>query len=129
MDIKKQMAYWTKSAEHDLETAETLIKEKKFDWALFLGHLVLEKILKALFVKEKQVFPPKTHNLLILANESGIQLNEEDSEFFDEVNTFNLSTRYPDEQLKFYQLCTKEFSLERFDRIKEKYRWLKEKLM
>ena len=128
MDIKKQVDYWKKSAKHDLETAEALIKAKKFGWALFLGHLVLEKILKALFVKKKEVFPPKTHNLVLLLKEAEIEIEDDELDFFEEVNTFNISTRYPDDQLKFYKICTEEFTLEKFKGIKEKYRWLKKKL-
>lgn len=128
MDIRKQIDYWKKSAEHDLDTAKSLIKEKKFDWALFLGHLVLEKTLKAIYVQENEVFPPKTHNLILLINETGISVSEEESDFFDEVNTFNISTRYPDEQFKFYQLCTEEFTLEKFKEIEAKYQWLLSKL-
>ncbi|HLP57808.1 MAG TPA: HEPN domain-containing protein [Candidatus Deferrimicrobium sp.] len=128
MDVKTQVEYWIKSAEHDMDTAESLIKEKKFDWALFMGHLVLEKILKAIFVERKKVFPPKTHNLILLLKEIDIQCSDEELDFFEEVNTFNISTRYPDEQFNFYKLCTEEFSLPRFKEIKEKYQWLKEKL-
>ncbi len=128
MDIEKQVDYWKKSAEHDLDTAKSLIKEKKFDWALFLGHLVLEKVLKAIFVKEKEIFPPRTHNLVFLIKETGIQINEEEFDFFEEVNTFNISTRYPDDQFKFYELCTEKFTLEKFKNMEEKYLWLKKKL-
>jgi hypothetical protein len=42
-----------------------------------------------------------------------------DMEFLDSVNTFNISTRYPDEKLRFYKLCTKDFAAENFARIKE----------
>jgi len=128
MDVLKHVDYWEKSAEHDMDTAEALIKEKKFDWALFMGHLVLEKILKAIFVKKKNIFPPKTHNLILLLKEVDIQLSDDDFDFYEEVNTFNISTRYPDEQFKFYTLCTEPFSLEKFEIIKEKYLWLKGKL-
>jgi len=128
MDIEKKIEYWEKSAEHDLDTAESLFKAKKFDWALFLGHLVLEKTLKALYIKKKETFPPKTHNLLFLAREAEIQLEDKDADFFEEVNTFNISTRYPDEQFKFHQLCTEEFTGEKLRKIKEKYRWLKKKM-
>jgi HEPN domain-containing protein len=128
MDIRKQIDYWKKSAEHDLDTAKSLIKEKKFDWALFLGHLVLEKILKAIFVKEKEVFPPRTHNLILLINEIGIPIDDDETDFFEEVNTFNISTRYPDDQFEFYHLCTEEFTLEKFKLIEEKYKWLNNKL-
>jgi HEPN domain-containing protein len=128
MDIEKQIDYWKKSAEHDLDTSKILIKKKKYDWALFLGHLVLEKTLKAIFVKKKEAFPPKTHNLVLLLKELDIEVSEDELDFFEEVNTFNISTRYPDEQLEFYRLCTKQFSMEKFKKIKEKYLWLKEKL-
>lgn len=129
MDINKQIDYWKKSAKHDLDTAESLIKEKKYDWALFLSHLVLEKMLKALFLKEKEVFPPKTHNLIILLKKVGIEISEDEYDFYEEVNTFSISARYPDEQFKFYKLCTEEFAVEKFNKIKEKYLWLKKKLM
>ena len=128
MDIEKQIDYWEKSAEHDLDTAKALIKKKKYDWALFLGHLVLEKTLKAIFVKKKETFPPKTHNLVLLLKELDIEVGEDELDFFEEVNTFNISTRYPDEQLEFYKLCTKQFSTEKFKKIMGKYQWLKEKL-
>jgi len=128
MDIDKSVEYWIKSADHDLDTAESLITEKKFDWALFLGHLVLEKLLKAIFVKQKKLFPPKTHNLLFLIDELKLEMSAEDLDFFEEVNTFNISTRYPDEQFKFYQICTREFTQEKFGKIKEKYQWLKDKI-
>ena len=128
MNIKKQIEYWEKSAEHDLDTANSLIQEKKYDWALFLAHLVLEKMLKAIFVKKKKSFPPKTHNLILLMKELEFEVSEDEYDFFEEVNTFNISTRYPDEQLKFYELCTKKFTLEKFEQIKLKYQWLKEKL-
>ena len=128
MDNERQIAYWLKSAKHDFEAAEALIKENKYDWALFLGHLVLEKTLKAIFVQQKRIFPPKTHNLVVLIKEIGIEVNDEIYDFFAEVNTFHISTRYPDEQFKFYRLCTEEFTLEKFNQIKEKFKWLQKKL-
>ena len=128
MDVRKQVEYWEKSAQHDFETAGSLMKSKKYDWALFLAHLVLEKILKALYVQEKRTFPPKTHNLVVLLKEIGVELSDEDYDFFEEVNTFNIATRYPDEQFKFYKLCTGEFSGEKFTKIEGKYRWLKKML-
>ncbi|MBU1262965.1 HEPN domain-containing protein [bacterium] len=33
-----------------MDVAETLFQNKKYDWCLFIGHLVLEKILKAFYV-------------------------------------------------------------------------------
>ena len=46
----------------------------------------------------------------------------------DAVNTFNISTRYPDEKLKFYKMCTHEFTAENFRKIKEIYEFLLKKI-
>ena len=32
---KKEIEYWLKSAAHDLDVAEALFKQKKYDWCLF----------------------------------------------------------------------------------------------
>jgi len=47
----KHIDYWLNSADHDLEVAETLFQNEKYDWCLFIAHLVLEKTLKAFYVK------------------------------------------------------------------------------
>ncbi|MBW1738486.1 MAG: HEPN domain-containing protein [Deltaproteobacteria bacterium] len=49
MKINEHIKYWLNSADHDLETAESLLAAEKFDWCLFLGHLVLEKALDNTF--------------------------------------------------------------------------------
>jgi HEPN domain-containing protein len=118
----------TKSAEHDLDAAEGLYKIEKYDWCLFLGHLVLEKILKALYAHDHSDLPPRTHNLLFLAEKAGIKLTEEQKIFFEKVNDFNFKCRYPDEKFSFYKLCTKPFTTENFIEIKEYYQWLRKKL-
>jgi HEPN domain-containing protein len=128
MDIEKHINYWVQSAEHDLETAETLMSGEKYDWALFIGHLILEKILKAHYIKTKREFPEKTHNLIRLANLAEIKLTKEERIFFEQVNSFHISSRYPDEQFKFSQLCTKKFAATNFKNIKKKYKWLKKNL-
>ena len=91
--MKKQehVAYWLKSADNDLKAADTLFESAKYDWCLFIGHLVLEKVLKAIFVHSNENrIPPETHNLLKLAELSSITLTNEQKLFLDEVNDFNL---------------------------------------
>lgn len=124
MTKDEHIKYWLDGAAHDLDAAESLFSSGKFDWCLFLGHLVLEKTLKALIVAKTDIKPPKTHNLLKLVELVGLSLSEEQSVFFDEVNDFNLETRYPDYKNAFYRRCTKEFAEPYFSKIKETYQWL-----
>jgi HEPN domain-containing protein len=48
-DIDKTVQYWKEGAAYDLETGKTLLESRRFPYALFFGHLALEKILKALW--------------------------------------------------------------------------------
>lgn len=66
MNFEKQINYWIINAESDIDTAELLLNSNKILHGLFFCHLVLEKILKAYFVKINNNFAPKTHNLFYL---------------------------------------------------------------
>jgi len=45
MTKEEHIAYWLKTAEHDLEAAESRFESKRYDWCLFIAHLVIEKVL------------------------------------------------------------------------------------
>jgi len=126
MTIDEHINHWLNSAIHDLDTAETLLKAKKYDWALFIGYLVLEKTLKALFVmNNNNKIPPKIHNLVRLSERAGIELTEQQKIFLDKVNDFNLEVRYPEFKDEFYLTITKEFAEDYFVKIRDFYQWLR----
>ena len=54
-------------------------ESKQYTWALFIGHLTLEKLLKAIYARknESSPYPPKIHNLNILAERCGLEVSEE----------------------------------------------------
>jgi len=126
MTTEQHINYWLESAEHDLDTAQTLFDSGKYDWCLFISHLVLEKLLKAIFVKNNEnKIPPKIHNLVRLAQAAKADLDEEQLLFLNEVNDFNLEVRYPEYKNEFYKICTKDFTKGYFIKIKEFYKWQK----
>lgn len=124
MTKDEHIKYWLKSAQHDLESAKSIFDSGRFDWSLFVGHLALEKILKAIFVdKNDNKLPPKIHNLVRLAELSKIKLDEEQKFLLDKINDFNLQTRYPDYKLEFYKRCTKEYTTDYLGKIEDFYEW------
>lgn len=126
MEIKEHIGYWLDSAEHDWDTVQSLFVAAKYDWCLFIGHLVLEKILKALYVQANHnQLPPKTHNLVKLARLSKLDLSMEQEILLDEINDFNLEVRYPQYKSEFYKKCTREFSEDYYQKINEMMIWLK----
>ena len=124
MDEIQHIRYWLDSAAHDLDTAEALFKSDKYDWCLYVGHLVIEKVLKAFYVRDNDDSPPRIHNLVNLAENTSLSLSEMQKQLLGEVNRFNIEARYPDYKHTFYTLCTKEFTEEYFTKIKEMYSWL-----
>ena len=129
MTTDEHIAYWLESTVHDLETAESLFQSEKYDWCLFLGHLVLEKVLKAIYVNTNEnKVPPRIHNLVRLAELSSLTLTQEQRMFLDEVNDFNLEVRYPDYRQEFYKRCTRDYAEPYFTQIKEYYEWLKSQI-
>ena len=59
------MDYWIESSDRDYESMKKNYETKQYTWALFIGHLTLEKLLKAIYAKlnEDSPYPPKIHNL------------------------------------------------------------------
>jgi len=120
--------YWVKSSQMDFEASIDLFKAGKYPHCLFFAHLSVEKLLKAIFVKMKEKHTPISHNLLLLAKESGLELGNQQVEQFAEINTFNIEARYPDEKFRFYKKCTHEFTGKYMKIIEETLSWLGKKL-
>lgn len=127
-NIDKVVQHWLDSADKNLDTMGHLVDSKDYSWALFLGHLVIEKTLKALYVKRLQKHAIFSHDLLRLANKINIELTEEFEEWLDEITTFNLNARYDNYKQDFYQLCTKDFADIWLERIEKIRLWLKSQL-
>jgi HEPN domain-containing protein len=124
MNKEQKIKYWLNLAAHDLDVAETLFQNRKYDWCLFIGHLVIEKVLKAFYVRDTNESPPWIHNLVRLAENTTLSLSDEQKQFLMEINRFNIEARYPDYKLSFFKLCTKKFTDEYFKKIKGLYKWL-----
>lgn len=125
------MNYWIESSDSDWETFEVLYKNKKNTWCLFIGHLIIEKLLKGLYSKTNENNPiaPKTHNLILIAQRANINVSKDIREKIQIINTFNISSRYDDYKKTFAQMCTDEYTKNQVENIKEVREWLKEQLI
>lgn len=126
-NLKIIVNYWLKTAEHDYDVMITLFENRRYDYSLFFGHIVLEKILKAIVVNNTNEHAPYTHDLARLAEIAKMDLEEKDIDLLNRVNDFNLSTRYPDYKLQFYKKCTREYAKKYIDDIVKLYKKLCQK--
>jgi HEPN domain-containing protein len=120
MTKEQYIDYWTNTAEEDWITVEALMDGKRYLHGLFWAHLTLEKLAKAHWVKNhEENIPPKVHNIVWLLEESNVDLGNDKMIFLTEFNRYQLSTRYPDYVNKMYRLCTKEFTMQELEKVKE----------
>ena len=127
MDSIDLTKYWFESADSDYETMKVLYNNKKNTWCLFIGHLVIEKLLKGLYAKNNPDNPiaPKIHNLILLSQKANLEVPKEIREKIQTINTFNISARYDDYKKSFDAKCTDGYTKEQVKNIEEVQKWLK----
>ena len=97
--------YWLSSSNEDWERAVFLLEKKDYVFCLFCVHLCLEKLSKALWVKENQNnYPPRIHEIKYLLADTSIVPNPEQSLFIDNLQKYQIEGRYPDYKKLIYRL-------------------------
>ena len=121
------MNYRIESSEEDYDTMMYMRAGKKNTWCLFMGHLVIEKLLKALYAKNNRNAPyaPKSHDLLHLAEKTELELTDRQEDLLDTITRFNMNARYDDYKKEFYLKCTDEYTEQQLKNIEEVRLWLK----
>lgn len=122
--MEEVVQYWIATAEHDRETMDVLFSSGRYSDSLFFGHIILEKILKGLVVRNTKEQAPYIHDLSRLQELSGIVLSDEEIDLLDQTNDFNIRTRYPEQKLEFYKKCTKEYTEKYLSKINNLYQKL-----
>ena len=118
------MKYWLNTATQDWKVAGHLFEKGDYSYALFFGHLTLEKTLKAIYVKKQDETPPFSHNLVYLCEKAGLELQQNKLELLEEISDYNLEARYPDDKFSFFKRCTKGFTNNKLKQIEEIREWL-----
>jgi len=99
-----------------------------YDWASFIEHLVIEKIFKAIYVKNVDDNVLFIHDLVRIAEKAKLGLTQEQKDILDTLTLFNIKARYPDYKKEFYKKCTKGFTENQIKKIRKIKVWLKKKI-
>lgn len=127
---QEHIAYWVDTAKKDWRAVQHMYQSKDYLHALFFAHLVLEKLCKALWVKNnKGDTPPKIHNLIKILDEANIKYSTDQLDFMIIMNTFQLEGRYPDYMQRLYRTYKSKNTGEILRQVKNYKRWLQEQLL
>ena len=107
-----------------------MLKSKRHLYVGFMCNQVVEKILKAYYVKNKKEQPPYTHKLRRLAEESNLYktMTEEQKDFLDIVSPLNIEARYPERKKELFEALSDETCKNILNKTEEFVLWIKKKL-
>lgn len=96
IDKSKHVAHWRAGADEDLAAARDLADRGHARHALFFGHLAVEKTLKGLVTARTGEVPPRSHDLLRLAEKAGIDQGGERALALARIGRYCIEGRYPE---------------------------------
>ena len=123
--MKQITLNWLRGAEYDIETAESLLKVRRYIYVIFMCHLAVEKTLKAIIAETAVTPPPRTHNLYRLLELGCINLPEIHEAIVAQLNTMHTATRYPEDVAALSAEVTRKVAQAYLTRTKELLSWLR----
>lgn len=124
--MRKDVESYMSSSEYDFSTAKHLLKAGRYVYVVFMCHMSLEKMLKAIFSKRLNRSAPKTHNLLYLVKETSTELPPEHFDFVSKINNASVITRYPEDFSKILSSYPREVAQEYLEKTEKILSWLKQ---
>jgi len=128
MTNEEKVQHWVNLADYDMESAEVMLQAKRYLYVGFMCHQAVEKIFKAYFMKIKDKTPPHTHDLVGLAQKTGLfdLMAQQQKDYIRMLNPMNIETRYPEYKNKLAKMLTAEVSQNILTKAKEIVQWTKQ---
>ena len=106
-EIEDNIYEWFTISEYDLQTAKAMLFAGRYLYVAFMSQQAIEKLLKAIYMQNIKELPPRTHNLLYLADKLGLNISEEHKKIFSQLNQYYLESRYPGDRVRLAQEMNK----------------------
>jgi len=120
---------WIASSNYDMQTAKAMFETGRYLYVVFICHLAMEKMLKALLSqKYPQDIPPKIHNLITLTQKAGIKPPNNLKDFFLRIDNVSVVTRYPEDMRALAKDFNKESAKLILSETRKILKWLKQNL-
>jgi len=103
-----------------------MLKTSRYIYVVFMCHLSIEKMLKAVYVEVNEKTPPRTHNLLYLIKSAGLIFSAPHFEFISKINNASVVTRYPEDFRALTESFPEDVVSAYLENTKEIIEWLKQ---
>ena len=128
--MNDKIKYWLELSDYDIETASAMLITKRYLYVGFMCHQSVEKCIKAVMSAKNEDIPPKIHNLIRLAELSGLfdKMSDEQKQTLFVLNPLNIESRYPSYKEMLFSQLTKEKCEEIIKSTGELLLWIKAQL-
>jgi HEPN domain-containing protein len=123
--MRKDTENFVTSSEYDLQTAAAMFESGRYIYVVFMCHISVEKMLKAIVAEALQNIPPKTHNLIYLIKLGEVNLPADLFEFVAKLNNASIITRYPEDFRKLLEVFPQDIAKEYLMTTQRVIKWLK----
>lgn len=138
MNNLEKYEHWLQFAKYDLETAEYMLKSKRYVYVAFTCEQAIEKLVKALHVLYTGNEAPKSHNILyvfelVFNNEDYVsKITAKDfkenknkySSLFTRLHSYYIAERYTDYKRKISESLDEKICSALLKETKEAFKWL-----
>jgi HEPN domain-containing protein len=124
MKKEEYVRFWIESAEENFASMKRIFEAGEHIWALFIGHLVIEKLLKACCARQLGASVPKIHDLTRLARRAGIELTADQEDDLDRLTLLQANIRYRENRVVLPAKEREARAREHIERIVELRKWL-----
>ncbi len=123
--MKPETERWLELAREDLQMAGAALEGSLFRPCIFHCQQALEKAIKAMWLeKALEGVPPRTHQLVALAEEVGIRLSQDQVDFLDDLSGQYNPSRYGDVAVEYSHEEAENYH----EGTKELFSWLRQQL-
>lgn len=125
-----KVKYWVEMSDYDFDTANAMLKTKRYLYVGFMCHQTIEKILKAYWSSTTEEPPLKIHSLSRLAEKTGLDLlmSDEQLDFIDILEPLNIEARYPSYKERLMKSLDEERCKTILQQTDELRLWIKSRL-
>jgi len=124
--MRKDTENFLFSSEYDLTTAQHMLKTGRYIYVVFMCHIAIEKLLKAIVAEITNKTPPKTHNLLYLVKLANLFIPQELFDFIAKINNSSVVTRYPEDFKMLITSYPEEIVREYLENTEKVLKWLRQ---
>ena len=127
--MREEARFWIDDAIWDLEGAQDMFNNERYNYAVWLSRQSTEKLLKTCYLIVLRSQVPRDHNLLVLGRECFSDAITEINSQLTFLNPHYTTTRYVDAALGAPKdIYDREFAEQALTKAREVFQWIRSKV-